>query len=108
MTRFAIMRSSGSAGAPLNLRLDAEMGDRLSLKVVVCRRLILITDSILTPLAMMVTSPNARGHYEAVDHSGIPALAEIDLNLLSACILVGETSRIQAAQRLLAAHPARS
>lgn len=53
------------------------------------------------------TSPNARGHYEAVDHSGIPALAAIDLNLLSACILVGETSRIQAAQRLLAAHPAR-
>lgn len=53
------------------------------------------------------TSPSARGHYEAVDRSGIPALADIDLNLLSACILIGETSRIQAAQRLLAAHPAR-
>ncbi|MBD1915339.1 Uma2 family endonuclease [Phormidium sp. FACHB-322] len=52
-------------------------------------------------------SPSARGHYEAVDRSGIPALAEIDLNLLSACILIGETSRIQVAQRLLAAHPAR-
>jgi len=52
-------------------------------------------------------SPSARGHYEAVDRSGIPALAEIDLTLLSACILIGETSRIQAAQRLLAAHPAR-
>lgn len=47
---------------------------------------------------------SARGHYEAVDRSGIPALAEIDLNLLSACILIGGTSRIQAAQRLLAAH----
>ena len=54
------------------------------------------------------SSPSARGHYEAVNRSGIPALAEIDLNLLSACILIGETSRIQAAQRLLAAHPARS
>lgn len=51
---------------------------------------------------------SARSHYEAVDRSGIPALAEIDLSLLSACILLGETSRIQAAQRLLAAHPARS
>lgn len=53
-------------------------------------------------------SPNTRGHYEAADRSGIPALADIDLNLLSACILIGETSRIQAAQRLLAAHPAKS
>lgn len=50
---------------------------------------------------------SARGHYEAVDRSGIPALADIDLNLLSACILIGETSRIQAAQKLLEAHPAR-
>ena len=48
-----------------------------------------------------------RGQFEAVDRSGIPALADIDLNLLSACILLGETSRIQAAQRLLAAHPAK-
>ncbi len=54
------------------------------------------------------TSPGARGHYEVVDRSGIPALADIDLNLLSACIPIGETSRIQAAQRLLATHPAKS
>ncbi|MBE9137482.1 Uma2 family endonuclease [Nodosilinea sp. LEGE 07088] len=46
------------------------------------------------------------GQYERVARSGIPALAEIDLSVLSACILLGETSRIQAAQRLLAAHPA--
>ncbi len=50
---------------------------------------------------------STRDQYEAVDRSSIPALADIDLNLLSACILIGETSRIQAAQRLLAAHPAR-
>ncbi|NJL55977.1 Uma2 family endonuclease [bacterium] len=47
------------------------------------------------------------GRYERVAHSGIPALAAINLSVLSACILLGETSRIQAAQRLLAAHPAK-
>lgn len=46
------------------------------------------------------------GQCERVARSGIPALAAIDLSVLSACILLGETSRIQAAQRLLAAHPA--
>ena len=49
-----------------------------------------------------------RGQYEAVERSGIPALADIDLTLLSACILIGETSRIQAAQKLLEAHPAKA
>jgi Uma2 family endonuclease len=46
-----------------------------------------------------------QGQYDAVERSGIPALAELDLSVLSAYILLGETSRIQAAQRLLAAHP---
>ncbi|MFM7447571.1 MAG: Uma2 family endonuclease [Leptolyngbyaceae cyanobacterium] len=44
------------------------------------------------------------GQYEQVSSSLIPALAPIDLQLLAQCILIGETSRIQAAQTLLAAH----
>lgn len=39
--------------------------------------------------------------YEKVNHSGIPALSTIDLNVLSECILIGETFRIQAARKLL-------
>ena len=45
------------------------------------------------------------GQYETVDRSGIPALADINLTVLSECILMGETSRIQAGQMLLGAHP---
>jgi Uma2 family endonuclease len=45
------------------------------------------------------------GSHVKVDRSLIPALAPIDLTVLSACILLGETSRIQAAKKLLEAHP---
>lgn len=45
------------------------------------------------------------GQPKLAQHSLIPALAEIDLQVLAECILIGETSRIHAAQRLLAAHP---
>ncbi|MGF1567468.1 MAG: Uma2 family endonuclease [Nodosilinea sp.] len=41
------------------------------------------------------------GHIEKANRSLIPALAVIDLAVLSECILVGETSRIKAAQTLL-------
>ncbi len=43
--------------------------------------------------------------YKKVNHSLIPALSSLDLSVLSACILVGETSRIEAGKQLLAAHP---
>ena len=45
------------------------------------------------------------GRYQKVGRSNIPILAEIDLAVFSDCILLGETSRIQAAQKLLDAHP---
>lgn len=45
------------------------------------------------------------GRYEKVNRSLIPALSAIDLDVLSECILVGETSRIKAARKLLEAHP---
>ncbi|MGB7247960.1 MAG: Uma2 family endonuclease [Phormidesmis sp.] len=41
--------------------------------------------------------------YKKTDQSLIPALSSLDLNVLSECILVGETSRIEAGKRLLAA-----
>lgn len=41
------------------------------------------------------------GNYVKTDRSQIPVLAAIDLALLSECILMGETSRIQAGKRLL-------
>ncbi|CAN5700268.1 hypothetical protein BH23CYA1_BH23CYA1_16990 [soil metagenome] len=44
--------------------------------------------------------------YEKVHRSLIPALFSLDLRVLSECILVGETSRIEAGKQLLAAHPA--
>lgn len=34
----------------------------------------------------------------------MPGLAEIDLNILSECVLLGETSRIEAARKLLKSH----
>jgi hypothetical protein len=43
--------------------------------------------------------------YERADRSGIPALAAIDLAILSKCILTGETSRIKAMADFQAAHP---
>jgi Uma2 family endonuclease len=45
------------------------------------------------------------GKHERVSHSLIPALSPLDLSVLSECILIGETSRIQAAQKLLDSHP---
>lgn len=45
------------------------------------------------------------GRPTQVQRSSMPGLADLDLSVLSACILMGETSRIQAAQTLLQAHP---
>jgi Uma2 family endonuclease len=46
------------------------------------------------------------GTFQKTNRSTIPALAVMDLDILANCILLGETSRIQAAQKLLEAHPA--
>ncbi len=43
--------------------------------------------------------------YTQVSHSSIPALASLDLLVLTECIAAGETSRVDAVQRLRAAHP---
>jgi hypothetical protein len=43
--------------------------------------------------------------YTQVSHSSIPALASLDLLVLTECIAVGETSRVDAVQRFRAAHP---
>ncbi len=45
------------------------------------------------------------GQQQRVNRSQIPALDSLDLDRFAECILLGETSRIQAAQRLLDAHP---
>ncbi len=45
------------------------------------------------------------GKYEKVNRSLIPALSAIDLDVLSECILAGETSRIKAAKKLLETYP---
>lgn len=45
------------------------------------------------------------GRHVEVSHSLIPALSSIDLKVLSECILIGETSRIKAAKKLLESHP---
>ncbi len=42
--------------------------------------------------------------YEKVAHSLIPELASIDLTVLSACISIGETSRVAAVKKFRAAH----
>jgi Uma2 family endonuclease len=42
--------------------------------------------------------------YEKVDRSLIPALAALDLTVLSACISIGETSRVAAVKKFRAAH----
>lgn len=44
-------------------------------------------------------------NYEKVDRSLIPELATIDLTILSACISIGETSRVAAVKKFRAAHP---
>jgi Uma2 family endonuclease len=43
--------------------------------------------------------------YQKVSRSQIPALDPIDLEIMAACILLGETSRIAAVERFRAAHP---
>jgi hypothetical protein len=40
--------------------------------------------------------------YQQVSHSRIPALASIDLAVFAECILIGETSRLQAVQQFMA------
>jgi Uma2 family endonuclease len=40
--------------------------------------------------------------YQKVSHSRIPALSSIDLAVFSECILIGETSRLQAVQQFMA------
>jgi Uma2 family endonuclease len=53
---------------------------------------------------LLAVYPLQSGEPQKGDRSLIPALADIDLNILAECILLGETSRIQAAQKFLAAH----
>ena len=43
--------------------------------------------------------------YEEVSHSQIPELMAIDIQALSKCILIGETSFLKARKEFLAAHP---
>jgi Uma2 family endonuclease len=43
--------------------------------------------------------------YQKVRRSQIPALAPIDLAIVAQCILIGETSRIEAVERFREAHP---
>lgn len=43
--------------------------------------------------------------YQRVSRSQIPALAPIDLAIMAECILIGETSRIEAVARFRSAHP---
>ncbi len=43
--------------------------------------------------------------YEQADRSQIPVLSTIDLTVLAKCILIGETSFLQARKEFLAAHP---
>jgi hypothetical protein len=43
--------------------------------------------------------------YQRVNCSQIPALASIDLEIMAECILLGETSRVEAVERFRSAHP---
>ncbi len=43
--------------------------------------------------------------YRRVNRSQIPVLTNIDLAIMAECILVGETSRIEAVERFRAGHP---
>ena len=43
--------------------------------------------------------------YQLVNCSQIPALALIDLDIMAECILIGETSRVEAVERFRSAHP---
>ena len=45
------------------------------------------------------------GAYEDASHSQIPELAAIDIQALSKCILIGETSFLKARKEFLTAHP---
>lgn len=44
--------------------------------------------------------------YRKVNHSQIPVLAPIDMSMMAECILMGETSRLEAVRRFLSAHRA--
>jgi Uma2 family endonuclease len=53
-------------------------------------------------LAVYSLQPNG---YQKVNRSQIPALAPIDLDIMAQCILIGETSRIEAVARFRSGHP---
>ncbi len=48
------------------------------------------------------------GQYQLTQSSLIPALSTLDLEILAACILTGETSRVTAVKQFRAAHPLQS
>jgi Putative restriction endonuclease len=48
------------------------------------------------------------GEYQPVDRSLIPELAAIDRTVLMRCVLMGETSRVQAVKAFRAAHPVKA
>jgi Uma2 family endonuclease len=43
--------------------------------------------------------------YQPINRSQIPELATLDINVLTKCILLGETSRLRAVEELRLAHP---
>lgn len=42
--------------------------------------------------------------HKRVNHSSVPALSSLDLDIMAECILLGETSRLAAGDKLLEAH----
>jgi Uma2 family endonuclease len=94
--------SYGIQGSKLCIEINFTSGDESKLN---CYQLLGIDevwfweDGVLAVYHLQVDG------YQKVSHSQIPALAPIDLEIMAACILLGETSRIAAVERFRAAHP---
>lgn len=92
-------------GLQLAVEVNFTSGDRSKLEryqVLGVHEVWIWEDGALAVFQLQTGSP------KPVDRSQMPGLAEIDLKVLSECILLGETSRLQAAQKLLAAHSPKS
>jgi Uma2 family endonuclease len=94
--------SYGIQGSKLCIEINFTSGDESKLN---CYQLLGIDevwfweDGVLAVYHLQVDG------YQKVSRSQIPALDPIDLEIMAACILLGETSRIAAVERFRAAHP---
>ncbi len=89
-------------GVKLSIEVNFTSGDLSKLE---CYRALEIDEVWFWEDGVLEVYCLAADEYQKANHSRIPILAAIDLSIMAQCILLGETSRLAAVNRLLALHP---